>query len=67
MDAQQVIARSISHNETVKISADEATAELCETLSAESDSGPQQGKEGYVQYWGHDQDGNEWTVHVLTE
>lgn len=59
MTAEQAIARSVSHNEIVTFDAsDEDTAALI--LAA--DDWVKNGD--LVEYWGKDDEGNEWRVHT---
>lgn len=58
-NATHAIARSISHNEIVTI---DATKEDVATLIAECDDHVDAGD--VHEYWGTDDDGNTWRVHV---
>lgn len=60
--AQSAIERSVSHNEIVTIDYD---AEAAIDLSLESDDSAD--GEGVTEYWGTDEAGNEWRVHVRDE
>lgn len=57
--AASAIARSVSQNEIVTIDYDPAAAE---DLSAASD-GSADGND-VTEYWGTDDDGSEWRVHM---
>lgn len=60
--AEQAIARSISHNEIVHIEANPASAEYLEIAEASDDSVD---TGGMVEFWG-ERDGDTWRVHVRT-
>ena len=59
MTAEQAIARSVSHTEIVTI---EYHAETAEDLSRLSDDSTE--TEKLTEYWGTDDDGHDWRVHV---
>lgn len=61
--AASAIERSISHNEIVHIEANPASEEFL-ALSAASDDSVDTG--GMIEFWGTDDDGNKWRVHVRT-
>ncbi len=58
------IARSISHNEIVTVDYDVTLADM---LSAESDDSVVNSAYRVTEYWGTDEDGNEWRVHMRHE
>ena len=57
--AQDAIARSISHNEIITI---DNTDENLEALLVECDDHTETGS--VHEFWGTDDDGNEWRVHA---
>ena len=59
MTAEQAIQRSISHNEIVHIAHD---SEAVEALTVRCDDHVEANEEH--EFWGTDDDGNEWRVHV---
>ncbi len=59
MNADQAIKRSISHNETVTLDYD---ISLALDLSAACDDNVETAS--VVEYWGTDDNGNEWRVHL---
>lgn len=58
-DANSLIERSISHHEIVTVDYDATTAE---DLTAACDDSVE--ANGATEYWGTDDDGNEWRVHL---
>lgn len=58
--AQHLIARSISHTE---IAHADYSADLADELSVECDDSSE-ASETVIEYWGTDDDGNEWRVHL---
>ena len=59
-NAQQAIDDSISQNRIVHI--DEPTQEDLDCLMVESDDSVENGP--VTEYWGRDEDSNDWRVHV---
>ena len=64
MNALDLIARSISHTE---ITHAEWTEQRAADLLAESDDSVENADQNVIEYWGTDEDGNEWRVHLDTE
>jgi hypothetical protein len=58
------IARSISHQETVTVDYDSTLGDM---LSAESEGVVVNSAYRQTEYWGTDEDGNEWRVHMRHE
>jgi hypothetical protein len=59
MNAQEAIARSISHNEIVHAEYDE---DMATDLELRADDSAVNGDT--YEFWGQDDDGNEWRVHL---
>lgn len=57
--AQDAIARSVSHTEIVTLPYDEAVAGQLAVLADDSVEA-----DGTHEYWGTDEDGHEWRVHL---
>lgn len=58
------IARSISHQETVFVDHDVTLADM---ISAESEGSVVNSAYRVTEYWGTDDEGNEWRVHMRHE
>ena len=59
MKATKLIARSISHNEIAHAKFDAETAAELASLAEDSvENG------AVIEYWGTDDDGDEWRVHL---
>lgn len=63
LDAAQAIARSISHTEIVTIEHDEQ-AQIDLTAECDDSVEHRRGNVLVREYWGTDEDGNEWRVHT---
>jgi hypothetical protein len=60
MTAQELIDRSISHNE---ITHAEFAADIAEELAAASENGGTR-NDSVTEYWGITESGDEWRVHL---
>lgn len=60
-NAEQAIARSISHNEIVTI---EHNPQIAEILQRDCEGSVDNSTYGVVEYWGTIEDGSEWRVHM---
>jgi len=60
---KDAIERSVSHNEIVHLSPDTGDIEaICLALLVECDDNVE--ANGVAEYWGEDEDGEPWRVHV---
>ena len=65
MNTAEAIARSISHTEITHVSTAQYSDGMIGELEAECEDWVKGNDE--IEYWGTDDDGNEWRVHVSLE